>query len=268
VFEPRRPRATVVVHGATAVPHGYYGAFAEALATRGLRVVTYDYRGVGASRPATLRGFDATMTQWAELDARAVQIWAGRDASFVGHSFGGQIIGLVDELRAARGAVLVASPLAWYGWWPLAQRPKMMLQMFAMLPVLVRAYGYLPGRFGLGEDLPAGVALEWARWCRSKDYLISTRPDAAARFARFDRPTRAYTIAGDAIAPPRAVEALTRRLGNVDRVRVDEPYGHFGFFRPKASAHWGAIVDFLLAPHVEPCLTIEEIEDDLRYGRT
>lgn len=66
------PRANVIVHSATAVPQTYYGPFAQALVADGPRVVTYDYRGVGASRPATLDGFEATMTEWATLDARAI----------------------------------------------------------------------------------------------------------------------------------------------------------------------------------------------------
>ena len=50
IFETRRARTTVVIHGATAVPQTYYAAFAEWLAGTGVRVVTYDFRGIGASR--------------------------------------------------------------------------------------------------------------------------------------------------------------------------------------------------------------------------
>src|SRR5262249_22174902 len=72
LFAPPFPGlAPVIVNGAPAVPQGYYRRFAEFLAARGLRVLTYDYRGVGASRPAELAGFDATMTDWARLDAAA-----------------------------------------------------------------------------------------------------------------------------------------------------------------------------------------------------
>src|SRR5262249_39825102 len=109
VFEPRRARTTVVIHGATAVPQTYYAAFAEWLARPGVRVVTYDYRGVGASRRGSLKGFEATMTDWAERDARAVHAWAGDDVAMIGHSFGGQLIGLLDDLRDVRAAVLVAT---------------------------------------------------------------------------------------------------------------------------------------------------------------
>ena len=73
VYEPAAAAAaTVLIHGATATPQSYYRRFAEYLAQAHMRVVTYDYRGIGASRPPTLRGFSATMSQWATHDARAV----------------------------------------------------------------------------------------------------------------------------------------------------------------------------------------------------
>src|SRR5687768_441819 len=62
VIAPPRPRATLVIHGATATKQTYYARFAAYAAARGHRVVTYDYRGVGASRPRSLIGFDATMS--------------------------------------------------------------------------------------------------------------------------------------------------------------------------------------------------------------
>ncbi len=50
------PFGLVLVHAATAVPARYYAPFAAALAGRGLAALTYDYRGIGASRPPKLRG--------------------------------------------------------------------------------------------------------------------------------------------------------------------------------------------------------------------
>lgn len=270
VFEPRRARTTIVIHGATAVPQTYYGAFAEWLSMQGARVITYDYRGVGASRPGTLKGFAATLTDWAERDARAIHAWAGDDVAMIGHSFGGQLIGFLDELRNVRAAAVIATPLAYYGHWPLSSQPKLWATWHLYVPAVVAAFGYAPGWLGLGEDLPAGAALEWARWARHPDYMVADRPDTAARFARWDRPTLLLTVERDPFAPPRAVEAFAARLGNapVERRRLDAEVGHFGFFRPNASSRWAEVADFLRDPQVTPELTMEEIEEDLRYGRS
>ena len=286
IFEPRRPRATVVVHGATAVPHGYYGAFAGWLAEEArVRVVTYDYRGVGASRPSRMRGFAASMSSWAHDDARAIHAWArdrGEPIAVIGHSFGGQLIGLVDELREARAALLVASQLGWYRDWPLAAQPRLAFLWHVATPLLTGALGFLPGRAGLGVDLPAGVAREWARWCTSPGYLVDHVDGAAARFARWDRPTLMLSFSDDDFAPPRTVAALRARLrGAPLEHRAWRPgergldaVGHFGFFRPRAAALWPAAAAFLdeaiagrdpIAPREALC--VAEIEADLRYGR-
>jgi len=64
---------------------------------------------------------------------------------------------------------------------------------------------------------------------------------AAARFARFDRPTAFYSFTDDPLAPLRAVRALRVRLtsAKLEHRRVDPslvgagPIGHHGFFRSK-----------------------------------
>jgi predicted alpha/beta hydrolase len=273
VFEPRRPRGTIVIHGATATRQTYYARFAEHAATRGVRVVTYDYRGIGASAPASLRDFAATMTEWAELDARAVHTWAtalGDEVSMIGHSFGGQILGLLDDLRSVRAAVLVAAQLGSYRLWPWPAAARHALNWYLLVPAITRATGYLPAKAGLGVDLPGGVAREWASWCRHPVYLVGARPEAAARVARWDRPTLVLSSADDTFAPRPAVRALIRRLSGAPlEHRRRDGLDHFDFFRPAAADLWREILDFLADPQPapQPCLTLAELEADLHYGR-
>lgn len=247
LFEPRQPaRATVVVNGATAVPASYYARFAEHLASSGYRVLTYDYRGVGASRPLNLRGFEANMSDWAELDARGVLDYVklafpAEPLVLVGHSFGGQLLGLLDDARDVAGAVLVGAQLGYYGHWPLFGRMKLSFIWNLMLPTLTRTFGYLPGAAGIGEDLPKGVAEQWARWCLSPDYLMSEHPAARRRFARFDKPTLFYSMSDDDFAPEGAVAQLMNALSSapIEHRRVIpaelgvDAVGHFGFFHPR-----------------------------------
>ena len=87
-----------MIQAATGVKQEYYARFAAYLAGRDFTVLTFDYRGIGRSRPASLRGFTATMSDWALLDAAAALDFlesnshAGKILA-VGHSFGGQEIG-------------------------------------------------------------------------------------------------------------------------------------------------------------------------------
>jgi predicted alpha/beta hydrolase len=241
----RAPAGIVIINSATAVPQAFYARYARYLADAGVHVLTYDYRGIGGSRPPSLRGFGATLTDWAKLDARAAFDYAAREyedvpLAFVGHSFGGQLIALLDEARSARGAVFVGAQFGYYGSWPALQRARLALYWYALAPVLSHACGYMPGKVGLGVDLPAGVALEWARWCRNPDYLFAYHPDAEQRMARFSRRSLLYSFTDDDFAPRAAVAHFVRMASNPELVeRVLSPaalgakeVGHFGFFRP------------------------------------
>ncbi|HJY42761.1 MAG TPA: alpha/beta hydrolase [Steroidobacteraceae bacterium] len=50
------PLAAVVVPSAMGVTQNFYARFAEWLAARGYLAATFDYRGIGQSAPARLRG--------------------------------------------------------------------------------------------------------------------------------------------------------------------------------------------------------------------
>ena len=298
LFEPRAaPRGTVVIHGATAVPKAYYRRIAEHLARSGTRVLTYDYRGVGASRPEDLRGFGATMSDWARLDARAAMRFArdelpGHRVAIVGHRFGGQMLGLDDAIGDAAGILLVGAQLGWYGDWPALSRPRLWLVWHALVPALTAMFGYLPGAMGLGEDLPSGVAREWARWCRTPEYLMAYHEGARERFARIERPVLLYSFTDDDFAPPGAVDRLARALSGAPLVRraIDpsalgrRAIGHFGFFRPALEGSlWEEARSWLeaalegRAPELRAAgrsrtddfaIAMSDVMADLEFGRT
>jgi len=97
-------RPVTIINAATSVRCRYYSRFAEFLVSRGCDVITYDYRGIGVSRPATLRGFDASWIDWGKLDFEAVLCFAARNfggqpIDVVGHSIGGFVIGLAPSCQ-------------------------------------------------------------------------------------------------------------------------------------------------------------------------
>ncbi|MCB9588365.1 MAG: alpha/beta fold hydrolase [Polyangiaceae bacterium] len=255
-FEPLgEVRATLLIHGATAVPQTYYAKFARFAAAEGFRVVTYDYRGIGRSRPGTLVGFDASMHDWAELDARAAIQWAkaqGGALFGIGHSFGGQLLGLIDESHEVDAMLLVGAQLGYFGHWELLGRAKLGLVWHLLVPTTTNVFGFWPAQLGLGVDLPKGVAEEWARWCRTPGYFLGENQGARERFARFRAPTRLYTFSDDDFAPRRAVGALSRVIGSrPDWVHLRprdlgvEEVGHFGFFKPRFSETlWRDALDY------------------------
>ena len=49
---------------------------------------------------------------------------------------------------------------------------------------VTRLVGYAPGWSGIGEDLPKGVFLQWARWVMSPRYLFDDPALVGARQLR------------------------------------------------------------------------------------
>jgi predicted alpha/beta hydrolase len=234
----------VVINGATAVPQSFYARFATWLSLQGMTVVTYDYRGIGDSRPARMRGFHATMRDWGEKDFEGVLRFAlsekgERPVVVIGHSVGGQLLGLAQSNGAVARAVTVGAQSGYWGHWDGWSKAHKMAVWYAVIPAVTHVVGYFPRQFGLGEDLPQGVALEWARWCRHPRYVFS-RPDTAAGFARVQAPIKSFSVDDDDYAPERAVDWLHRAFTGapVERVHLvardlhASGVGHFGFFRP------------------------------------
>jgi predicted alpha/beta hydrolase len=248
-FEPvQAPRLVVLLVPATGVMRSVYAALAAWLAARGSAAVTWDWRGTGGSRPPSLRGFAASMREhWAQRDFAGVIAWAatrfpGTPLTAVAHSFGGQALGLTPNAALLRAAVTVAAQSGYWGHWRPPAAWRYALLWYVAMPALTHMLGYFPARFfRLGEDLPHGVALQWARWCRTPDYLGDY-----TGHARFTAPLLVYGFSDDPYASPRAVDWLHARYSGArqERRRVTPGdlgvgrIGHFGFFRPEAAALW------------------------------
>jgi predicted alpha/beta hydrolase len=246
VFAPTAPpRQVVLINSATAVPRRIYRGFATYLAERGVAALTYDYRGVGGSRPRSLKGFHARMRDWAALDVTAAidhmrNVWPQATLAVVGHSFGGQAIGLAPNNSEISRALLVAAQA---GYWRLFHAPEKyrvyVMMRFLGVPI-ARALGYVPGRLGIGEDLPRDVFLEWTGWVRKPRYFFDDPTlTALENFPRFLGALRAVCIGDDPWGTAPAVDLLCAGFTGTTAQRVDihprdvsaARIGHFGFFK-------------------------------------
>ena len=272
LFLPRgAKRHAVLINSATAVPRKLYKGFAGYLASRGCAVLTYDYRGTGASRqramtgfnqPKSLVGFKASMTDWAALDVTAAVAWMRAryhtlPFAYIGHSFGGQALGLLPNNAEVSRALLIASQAAT---WKLMASPERYriyaIMNFVGLP-LTRALGYTPGWAGLGMDLPKGVFEQWTRWVMQPRYLFDDEKlDALKNFQNFNGALRALCMTDDTWATRPAVELLCAGFTSVkpDIVSITPAdtgvsrIGHFGFFKPRhRETLWRDAAEWILA---------------------
>jgi predicted alpha/beta hydrolase len=124
----------------------------------------------------------------------------------------------------------------------------MFLLWHAFMPLVARIFGYFPGeRLRLLEDLPLGVALEWAARRKPDFWWHLQRPDGTpddslirTLLDRFES-IRANTIALRFSDDPFATEEATERIlglyknATVHRLVLDKSdgdgreIGHFGF---------------------------------------
>jgi predicted alpha/beta hydrolase len=246
--DARDARAGVLIVPAMGVEQQYYAAFAHWLAGRGHFVVTFDYRGMGHSRRGPLRGLRADVLTWAERDTAAVLEFlrervAGRPLLWVGHSLGGQILGLVPGHEAVRAMVTVAAGSGYWRDYTPGLRRIAPLLWYVIVPVAVPLAGYFPGRrLRMIGDVPAGVMRQWRRWCLDPDYLFGVLPPAVRdRYARLKLPVLSLSFTDDEYMSRRNIESLHAFYAgaprDMQRIAPAEAgataIGHFGFFRKR-----------------------------------
>jgi len=261
VFQSAESNGIVVqVNPATAVPRRYYDAFARFLAGQGFTVVTYDYRTMGDSVVDGARRNQVRFQDWGELDTPAVIDWVtarfpSHRLAVIGHSAGGQMLGLADNASRIQAALLIASQHGWWRNWPLTQAVTLAALWYVALPVSVAALGYFPGRAVGSEDLPGGIAKQWARWCRNPNYVSDERGAPLRPFNDHVRARlRLYSFSDDPIAPRRAASALLDYYPNATREHLHRTpaelgmkrVGHFGWFRSSTPRSvWVEAADWL-----------------------
>ncbi|MGB3596689.1 alpha/beta hydrolase family protein [Pseudomonas neustonica] len=258
LYPASQPIGQLLVGSATGVPQGFYRRFAEYAASRGYSTLTLDYRGIGGSAPASLRGFDMDYLDWAELDlAAGVDYLKGGDLPLymVGHSFGGHAFGLLPNHSAIGGLYTFGTGAGWHGWMPRSEQLRVLLMWRVIGPLIVRSKGYLAWRkLGMGEDLPKGVYQKWKRWCRFPRYFFEDphMPGLEARFGEVTTPLTAVSATDDLWASPASRDAFMSAYRNADytALTVDplalnlRPLGHMGYFRAHAEPLWHGALDW------------------------
>ena len=251
VYEPAgAARASVVIGGAMGVRQAFYEAFALWLAGQGFRVTTFDYRGHGDSLQGPMREVKADLFDWAR-DYEAVITAAkgalpSRPLYLLGHSLGAQLPGLLQKPEQVDGLLSVAAGSGY--WRDNAPRLKRMVPYFwwVLVPLATRLCGYFPGRrLRKVGDLPAGVILQWRRWCLDPRYSVGAEgPAVAQSYGAVRFPVLAWSMADDELMTLRGTHNLVNLYANAER-RVESitpgdvkarRIGHFGFFREQFQA--------------------------------
>ncbi|HEY0740538.1 MAG TPA: alpha/beta fold hydrolase [Chryseosolibacter sp.] len=246
-FSPEKPTSKVIlINSATGVKQRFYASLASYLANEGYTVYTYDYRGIGHSRSKSLRGLKASMKDWGTWDYHSMlqnifQSHVNARVIVIGHSVGGQIVGLSSLTQKLEAVVMVGAQTPFIkNFGAGLYRIRLYFFWYFLLPVLTKIIGYFPAKkLGLFEDLPAGVAWQWLRWAQSSNFLFDEFPEEKKRFESLQVPALMINFTDDKIAPAPAVADLMAKYPKIkwsqwqlspDDV-MQKRIGHFGFFR-------------------------------------
>ncbi len=246
---PDAQRPVVIINAATSVRCRHYSRFAAYLFANGFDVMTYDYRGIGESRHASIKGLNASWTDWGALDfeamlKRAQREFPGQPVDVVGHSFGGCAAGLGESGQIIRRLVTVGAQFAYWRDYAPEHRWRMFGKWHVVMPLLTLFCGFFPGkRLGWLEDTPTGVVRDWstpaARYeDRPSGRSLVDKPGALP-FANVRAKTLALSISDDPYGTIPAIERLLGYFGNAAKTHLriepqdigEQQVGHFAFFR-------------------------------------
>lgn len=261
LFRGDAPRMAVLVSAGTGFPRGFYARFARWMAERGCVVLTYDYRGIGGSRPEDLAAMEMDYPDWGRLDMPAAlkalkKAAPGLPIFHVGHSVGGHFVGFMPNQAEIGRHAFVSVGTGWWGGHHRTYNPIELFFWFGFGPHHLRRHGYVrAGRLWRGTDLPRGVFETWKRWCLKPSYFLDELKSGALEPQEFDAvraPIRSWIFPDDPIATPGTGAALLKAYPNAPSevvVRDGPDYGvrrvgHEGAFRKGLEPLWQEILDW------------------------
>lgn len=160
-------RKFLLINSATGVRQQVYFSFAKYFSEKGFTVLTYDYRGIGLSKPKQMKGFNASMRIWGTQDYKAVTDYIQLNFNDfqkygLGHSVGALILGMNEDSRIFNEFVFVGTQNAFVGHLKFRTKIEACLGFGIVQPLTTALLGYFPAHwFGLGESLPKNCAYDW-----------------------------------------------------------------------------------------------------------
>lgn len=262
IYEPEQGATCgILITAGTGFPQRLYTKMATWLAARGARVMTFDYRGIGGSRPGDLASLEMDYADWGRKDQEAAgqhlkSLCPDLPLYHVAHSVGGLHFGFCESFdlfdRHAFLSVGVGSVMT-HKWWFI---PAALTLWYLVGPWHLWRQGYVAkGRWWTGEDLPRGVYRDWRRWCHQRGYMNKELegPLKPHWYDQVSAPIQSWAFTDDPIATPEASRRALAMYPEANTgiiIRSPKDFGvrsiaHSGAFSSKAMALWPEVWDWL-----------------------
>lgn len=270
------PPDVLLFNGGAGLAVRRYRHFLRFLAGNGYPTLAYDYRGVGASRPARLRGFKAGLEDWSEFDHPGaiddiLTRYPSARLTTISHS-----IGCLVSCSAPNGAdqgrmVLIAPHTGYWRDYAPGWKLPMAVMWHGVMPLVARIVGYFPGsKLRLGDDFPLRFALQWAGRTTAEFReqtgdmrvwtLLGFAESLCARILVMRFSDDAFASAAGVSRLLKTVPHARTELLELDARELHRSLGHFGYFSRRNAPLWEHVCAFVRET------TDEHVPADTRFG--
>lgn len=247
IFDSTDTKAVLIVASATGVRQTFYKKFAQYISSQNITVITFDYCGIGSSLKTPIKELTTNAADWGTKDLDSVINYSidhfpDCKKTILGHSIGGQLIGLSKSSTKMDKIVLVAAQSGYWKFWSGMGKVKLWFNWYILFPLLTNLFGYLPSKKINGmENLPKNVANQWSKWGKSSEYILTDPSMGETFYDKYYSEITAFSITDDDFAPKKSVEWMTKRYSNAKTKSVHllpsdysmNKIGHFGIFKDK-----------------------------------
>ncbi len=254
-------KGAVMIAPATGIKRQFYHHFAVWLAEHGYGVITYDNQGIGDSLKGSIKLCPSSLVSWGKIDQTAVlerlkQEFPNQKYHLIGHSAGGQLIGLMNNAKDLTSVYNYACSSGSLKNMNGTYALKAYFFMYLFIPInnLILGYTNTP-LLDMGEALPKKVAAQWSEWCRGSGYVQMALGKTVHEHHYYDLelPTMWVNATDDDIANHANVDDMIRVFKKISVERIilnpkEKDYteiGHMKFFSRSRSELWMSVLNWL-----------------------
>jgi predicted alpha/beta hydrolase len=254
LYIPLEPKGIIQLNGATAVLKEFYTSIARYLCEKKYIVLLFDYRGIGGSKPTHgLKNCTYEYLDWGRKDMSSALAYLKNrfphlPILFLGHSVGGQAIGLVQNTASTlKAMVTINTSSGYHGGMTFKYKLRNFFFFEIIRPLTLGIWGYGKLKsFGIMEDLPKNIYNSWRDWCSVADYFFDPKyaptTEGIKGYKHLDFPITVFRAADDDIATAKNNHNLWKHIFStkpIEHITLEprdyqlKTIGHFDIFRKK-----------------------------------
>lgn len=264
VFTPedRELKGAILVAPATGIKRKFYKPIAQYLAQYGYGTIIFENQGIGDSLVGKVKDSEASLQDWGQVDTPAalkylMEKFPKTSYHILGHSAGGQMVGLIPEWRKLTSIFNYACSSGNLKnlKFPFIIRGRFFMDVYIPMSNLI--FGHTKSQWvGMGEPLPRMVAKQWSQWCNGGGYMKTAFGKTITEHYcdEFDLPAMWVNASDDDIANNANVDDMTavypkmqvERLHLIPSERGFKEIGHMKFFSRKSKEKlWPILLEWL-----------------------